>query len=48
MKYKTKIKKRSAALLLAICCTAFTGGCSAKNDPNTVTVLNYGKYLGPC
>ncbi|MDE6890025.1 MAG: ABC transporter substrate-binding protein [Eubacterium sp.] len=47
MKYQAKIKKRTAALLLAICCTAFTSGCTNKNDPNTVTVLNYGKYLDP-
>lgn len=32
---------------LAACLAFLLGGCGAKNDPNTVTILNYGKYFEP-
>lgn len=31
----------------AACLMLLLGGCGSKNDPNTVTVLNYGKYFEP-
>ena len=34
-------------LALAACLTLLLGGCGSKNDPNTVTILNYGKYFEP-
>ena len=38
---------RSSLLFAAACCTFFFSGCGAKNDPDTVTILNYGKYFEP-
>ena len=41
------MKKQLTALILAACTAFLLSGCGSKNDPNTVTVLNYGKYFEP-
>jgi len=41
------MKKWMTALLLAAGLAVLLTGCSSENDPNTVTVLNYGKYFEP-
>ncbi len=33
--------------LLVVCFVCFLSGCGAEDDPNTVVVLNYGKYFDP-
>ena len=40
------MKKWMAALTIS-CCLILLSGCGNENDPNTVTVLNYGKYFEP-
>ena len=41
------MRKRLFAPLLFICLAIMLTGCSGKDDPNTVTILNYGKYFEP-
>ena len=41
------MKKRIALLLIMLIPASLFSGCGAKDDPNTVVVLNYGKYLEP-
>lgn len=41
------MRKRLFASLLFICLAMTLSGCSGKDDPNTVTILNYGKYFEP-
>lgn len=41
------MKKRIALLLAMLIPVSLFSGCGAKDDPNTVVVLNYGKYLEP-
>lgn len=41
------MKQRVFAFLIAACSALFLSGCGLENDPDTVTVLNYGKYFEP-
>ena len=41
------MKKRCLATLAAVCCLMIFASCGREHDPNTVTVLNYGKYFEP-
>lgn len=42
-----KQKKRAILLLFSICAMLLLTGCGSDDDPNTVVVLNYGKYFEP-
>ncbi len=41
------MKQWKLVFLSAVLCTFFLTGCASKNDPDTVTILNYGKYFEP-
>lgn len=41
------MKKKLLLILCTITAAAFSGGCGSKNSENTLTVLNYGKYMEP-
>lgn len=41
------MKKKLLLILCTITAAAFSGSCGSKNSENTLTVLNYGKYMEP-
>lgn len=41
------MKKTRLFLLVVVSVFGLLAGCGKKDDPNTLTVLNYGKYMEP-
>ncbi len=41
------MKKKIQILVVALMIIVTFAGCGKKDSPNTLTVLNYGKYLEP-
>ena len=47
IRYLKQQTRRTAVLCLCLCAAFLLAGCTSKDDPNTVVILNYGKYFDP-